>query len=415
MAKKPNVILITIDCLRADYCGWLNPNKKELTPFLNSLAKECIVFTNTYATGPRTSLSFPGILTGTYPLSFNGWDKKNFPGLEQRPYLPEILYNNGYFTIAVHDNPYLSAFFGYDRGFDIFKDLKEKSKKWFFSMEERTKPNFLCFCIKWCFHKLNRYKWYNHFRNYFFRRFPKVFNFLKKILIQNRKSKPKKLFPITPAQIINKFVLEEMRFSQALWFLWIHYMELHEPYFPAKKILLPSNISKRDLEKANIQYMDFVSYQNLKEENFELIKKLYQLNIKYLDQQISQLFRKLKDKIRNSIIVITADHGQEFGEHGGAGHTSKKTDDSKLYKEVLHVPLMIIIPDKDSRIINDIVTSAQIPATILEIVGIKPPLEMQPSLFSENKIKVFSETLLECSPLWDKFNLSTRQEVVFKD
>lgn len=415
MNKKPNVILITIDCLRADYCGWLNPKEKELTPFLNSLAEESIVFTNVYATGPRTSLSFPGILTGTYPLTFNGWDKKNFPDLERRPYLPEILHDHGYFSIAVHDNPYLSAFFGYDRGFDVFKDSKEYSEKWLWFVgikEEKKKLNFIRFSMRRCFQKLNRYKWYNHFRVIFFKKFPKLFNFLKTILIQIITLKPKKLFPLTSAQIINEVVLKEMQFSQTPWFLWIHYLDPHDPYFPPKK-MIPSTISKRDLEEANTQYRKSMSYQNLKEENFELIKELYQLNIKYLDQQISRLFCKLKDKIKDSVIVITSDHGQEFGEHGGAGHTSKKND-SKLYKEVLHVPLTIIIPDKDSRIINDIVSSAQIPATILEIVGIEPPLQMQPSLFSGNKIKVFSETLLEYSPLWDKFNLSTRQEVIWK-
>ena len=120
MENKPNIILITIDCLRADYCGWLNPEHRSLTPFLNKLAEESLVFTNAYATGPTTYLAFPGILTGTYSFDFEKWDKKNFPGLDQRPYLPKILKNNGYFSIAINDNAYLSSFFGYDEGFNVF-------------------------------------------------------------------------------------------------------------------------------------------------------------------------------------------------------------------------------------------------------------------------------------------------------
>jgi len=418
MNEKPNIILITIDCLRADYCGWLNPENKRLTPFLNSLAGENTIFTNAYATGPFTALAFPGILTGTYSLSFKGWDASVFPGLQQRPYLPEILHNNGYFTIAVHDNPYLSTFFGYNRGFDIFKDSKGYSKNWFLGKEKKkeNKLNLFNLCIEWCFRKLNRYRLYSHLKNFLFKKAPQLYNFIKFILIQTRKqkSKPKskKIFPVISAQIINKVVLRQMRFSKAPWFLWIHYMDPHEPYFPPKGIS-PLNIPREDLEKANIQYKGFTPYHELEKEGLGLIKKLYEFNIKYLDEQISRLFCKLKGKIRNSIIVITSDHGQEFGEYGGMGHSSNKTS-SKLYKELLCVPL-IIIPARDTRIINDIVSSSQISATILEMAGIEPPLEMQPSLFSGNKIRVYSETLLEYSLLWDKFNLSTRQEIVFRE
>lgn len=127
--KKQNIILITIDSLRADYCGWLNELRKDLTPNLNKLADDSFVFINAYSTGPSTPFSFPAIFSGTYPFSFHKWDKKNFPGLEQRPSLSKQLEDSGYYTVAVHDNPYLSSFYGYDIGFSDFYYLGGKKRK----------------------------------------------------------------------------------------------------------------------------------------------------------------------------------------------------------------------------------------------------------------------------------------------
>ena len=71
MNQRPNLILITIDALRADHLGFMG-YEKDTSPNIDSLAKESIVFKNAFAVGPTTPYSFPSILTSTYPLDYQG-------------------------------------------------------------------------------------------------------------------------------------------------------------------------------------------------------------------------------------------------------------------------------------------------------------------------------------------------------
>ena len=66
-----NVLLITIDCLRADHVGFMGYDRPA-TPNLDRLAAESVAFENAFATGPRTAESFPGILASAYPLMHGG-------------------------------------------------------------------------------------------------------------------------------------------------------------------------------------------------------------------------------------------------------------------------------------------------------------------------------------------------------
>ena len=85
MTIKPNTILITADSLRADYCGFINRKRKHLTPFLNKLAREALIFKNAYANAPYTPMSFPAIFTDKYPIFMGS------PHIGVRITLPELL------------------------------------------------------------------------------------------------------------------------------------------------------------------------------------------------------------------------------------------------------------------------------------------------------------------------------------
>jgi len=121
-AHHPNVILITIDTTRSDRMGFLG-SKRGLTPNLDALARQSVVFTRAYAHVPLTTASHTTILTGTYP-QFNHVNDFGVPLSPQLPYLPEVLHQHGYHTSAFVGSLILDPLDGtapgFDRGFDVY-------------------------------------------------------------------------------------------------------------------------------------------------------------------------------------------------------------------------------------------------------------------------------------------------------
>src|SRR5215831_18721113 len=97
-ANEPNVILITFDSVRADRVGFLGA-RGGLTPNLDRIAKDAIVFSQAYAQVPLTVASHATILTGTYP-QVNRASQFAVPLSPQLPYLPDLLRAAGYRTVA---------------------------------------------------------------------------------------------------------------------------------------------------------------------------------------------------------------------------------------------------------------------------------------------------------------------------
>ncbi len=121
-AAQPNILLITLDTTRADRMGFLGSDRK-LTPSLDALAKESIVFTHAYAQFPLTTASHATILTGTYP-QFHHVNGFGLPLADDLPYAPSILHAHGYRTAAFIGSIILEARAayapGFDRGFDTY-------------------------------------------------------------------------------------------------------------------------------------------------------------------------------------------------------------------------------------------------------------------------------------------------------
>jgi choline-sulfatase len=120
-AKLPNIILITLDTTRADRMGYLG-SERGLTPNLDALARQSVVFTRAYAQVPLTTPSHAALLTGTYP-QFSHLEDLGAPLGKDLPYLPDLLHKHGYHTAA-----FLGAYIldpaaaapGFQRGFDVY-------------------------------------------------------------------------------------------------------------------------------------------------------------------------------------------------------------------------------------------------------------------------------------------------------
>jgi arylsulfatase A-like enzyme len=118
----PNVILITLDTTRADRMGFLG-SQRELTPGLDALARESVVFTHAYSQVPLTTASHATILTGTYP-QFHQVNDFGVPLAQELPYAPYIFRGNGYHTAAFVGSlvldPDARSAPGFERGFDTY-------------------------------------------------------------------------------------------------------------------------------------------------------------------------------------------------------------------------------------------------------------------------------------------------------
>jgi arylsulfatase A-like enzyme/Flp pilus assembly protein TadD len=119
--KPPNIILITLDTTRADRMGFLGSNR-DLTPNLDALARQSVVFTRAYAQVPLTTPSHAALLTGTYP-QYSRLEDLGSPLRKDLPYVPDLLHERGYHTGAFIGAEILdpgSTAPGFERGFDVY-------------------------------------------------------------------------------------------------------------------------------------------------------------------------------------------------------------------------------------------------------------------------------------------------------
>lgn len=314
-----NVILITIDTLRKDMLGCYNNSKDKLTPFIDSVAKQSILFTNAQSVGPYTQASFPGILTSSYYLDFDDHGKGKVLS-SQRRLISEHLKKNGVITAGFHSNPYLSAVFGWDRGWDIFYDSMEAKVT---DEVPYIKGNEINQHVKQWLHAT----------------------------VSQRKNTP--------------------------FFLWIHYMDIHEPYVPSSQFLskVDSSIRLSSSEMFELFQKVILPRDVSNSSIVNLLEKLYMAKVIEVDEYIKVLFSIFEEEnvLKNSTIIITSDHGDEFGEHGGLSH------DGKMFRELIDIPLIIKIPESDQKATAypQLVSNIDIAPTIVYLFGIPQPVEFQ--------------------------------------
>ena len=367
MKNKPNIILITIDALRADRLGFMG-YEKNISPNIDKLVQESAVFTNAFATGPGTPYSFPSILTSTYPLDYMGPRQIGKP----RVMISQVLKEQGYSTAAFHSSAYLSSFFGYDQGWDFFEELFNPPKNIIFSPEKGiiSKRKGVAFSF--------RQSLINAFIKITFNSIPIFFFwtlYLKYKIKASKKVSKSDKSAISPASF-DKTIRDcifSMKIQQAPFFLWVHYMDVHRYNdFPEEK---------------NVSFLDFLAivlpvfasdyyassnfiFKKFARKHLKYSINLYDQAIEKLDVKIKKLleFLKKNDLYNNSIICLTADHGEEFLEHEGTDHIT-----DKLYNELLKVPLLIKIPGKSPQKITKKVSLIDLPSTLCELSGVNVP------------------------------------------
>lgn len=303
-----SVVLFTIDTLRRDVFGCY-AGGNGCTPFLDSLAPKATLFTKAHSIAPYTQASFPGLLTSSYPFDFPKSEK--LP--EGRVLISQALRAEGITAAAFHSNPYLSGYFGWNRGWDTFYD----------SMDEEV----------------------HHYSPYI------------KGDVLNQK--------------VDRWLDNRSRSeSDQPFFLWLHYMDVHEPYVPEENYIDqidPSiDLSKRDMFRL---FKEVILNRDVSDEKtVELLHQLYRAHVLEVDGYVGELFEVLGKHgvLEDSTVIITTDHGEEFGEHGGLSH------DGKFYSELVHVPLLIVNPPEGAgERCDTLVSGLDISPTIMGLFGLQ--------------------------------------------
>lgn len=306
-----NIVLITIDALRADHLSCYGYHRNT-SPNIDKIAAKGIVFKNVFAPSSWTVPSMVSLLTSVYPVNhgivkgFAKGEKIHNQNVfsDELITLAELLKANGYDTFGVASNLHLSENFGFARGFDHFKCLSFK-----------------------------------------------------------------------PAPFVNRVVYswESQIKNSDKFFLWLHYFDPHHPYRSRKPWI--ENYTTQELTQKfslSSKSSDYLQRHipKLQKEALSNLVALYDSDINYVDAYIGELINEF-ELDENTLIIITADHGEEFFEHGRLGHGYN------LHQETIKIPLIIKLPRSPRKeTVDEYVNLVDIIPTIVDILGINPSEKM---------------------------------------
>jgi arylsulfatase A-like enzyme len=326
-ADKPNVLLIVIDAFRAAHMSALG-YERPTTPNLDRLASEGVLFEQAISPGSWSLPSHASLFTGLYVSKHGAHD--------EHKYLSELPDN---ITLAQR----LKAA-GLDRGFEIFK---------------RHRPQGLGDKLKFYTSK----GWAR---------------------LTGTRDNGARWASIRARDLLRAALREEKPF-----FIFLQYLEPHAPYHIPRAWqhkFLPRHIPYKEAIKVNQDPNAFIAGAvKMSDQDFAILRDLYDTEIAYLDSQIGKLIAYLDAKglRENTLVVITSDHGENLGDHGLMAHKFC------LYETLIHVPLLLRMPGtlaEQQRVRYQVQTHDIVP-TIYDLAGLKiePHIQAKSLLRPESK------------------------------
>jgi arylsulfatase A-like enzyme len=367
MSTPLSMVLVTVDCLRADHVGFMG-YERPTTPFLNSLASESFVVPNAIVGGVPTYYSFPAILASRHPLAVG----RDLIGLAPgETSLPSYLKQSGYATAAfLAANPYLSARFGYDQGFDTFCDFLEQDLTPAGAASNGANSNR--FRVR-----LNRtLQRFSHNLGPVGTLYDELyFQYCQRVT----PSAPSldSLRPYPSADTIVDHAEEWLGAARpSPFFLWLHLMDPHAPYYPDEEA--QHSIGIPQVSPWHAQYLN--CYWNRSDigpnrlrHHREAVVQLYDAGIRWVDIQMARLVKRLKSLQLwdRCAFVLTADHGEEFLEHGARFHAAWS-----MKEELIRVPLLARVPGVSGReVTRKPFSHVDLGPTLLDAMGLPVPSE----------------------------------------
>jgi arylsulfatase A-like enzyme len=324
LSRKPNIILIVADTVRADHLGAYGYARAH-TPQLDRLAADSLRFAHMYSQASWTRPSMATLFTSLYPSSHRTLYKNSLlpSGVMT---LAGAFSAQGYVTGGFGNNVHVSPLFNFQRGFSEYEFL---APTYLFGATEASSQLALYQAARQVNERLFSGK--------------NVHNFYQ------------------PAEVVNEKAIRWItQHQEERFMLFLHYMEAHDPYFD---------------HPYNGKAVARVNTPNPSPEMAPEIVSLYDGEIAYLDQHIGALVEWLKGQgmYDDTLIAFTADHGEEFYEHGGWWHGLT------LYEEQLHVPLFMKLPQQAQAggVDEKLARTLDLAPTLLHFAGFDVPPTMQ--------------------------------------
>jgi arylsulfatase A-like enzyme len=281
-AARPDIIFIVVDTLRADHLGCYG-YPRPTSPHLDALAGQGTLFESTWAAAPWTLPSIMSMMTARYP-SGHRVENDGLKLAADVPTLAEAMSAAGYDTGGFVSHVYVSASFGFERGFARFEDFGLSGPA--YRLEARMEP---------------------------------------------------------PADRVTRSALEWMagRKDRPV-FLFVHYFDPHWPYDPPEpvRMLFPSSYAG-PLDAGYDSISKFLSPEvPIPGDYRQFLIDRYDGEVRFVDGEIGRLLDGIAAFHRPAPlwVVVAGDHGEEFKDHGSMGHGRA------MYEEVVHVPLLVASP-----------------------------------------------------------------------
>jgi len=304
-----NVILVSVDSMRADRLGCYG-NPRDTSPAMDQLARAGVRFANAMSSTSWTLPSHMSMMTGRDVLS-HGVISENDRLPDGVPTLAEHLKQAGLATGGIVSAEFLKGVYGFARGFDDYDDTTVPAKTWYEALRDETAPLMADLAGQWL-------------RSHRGRRF----------------------------------------------FLFLHFWDVHYDYVPPA----PYDTMFDPEYRGSINAINFMQNseinRRMSRRDLDHIIALYDGEIRWVDEHIGRILGVVDELglAGRTAVIVTADHGDEFFEHGGKGH--QRT----LYREVVQVPLLVRVPGVTAgQVVDRPVSLVDIMPTVLDLLGARGP------------------------------------------
>lgn len=336
---QTSAVLLTVDCLRADHVGAYGYDR-DTTPNIDALAERGTYFEHAYSNGPGTRFAFKSLNGGVFPLRIEG------AGLPPRQgaTLAERLSEAGYRTAAFTNNPFISDYFYYDRGYDVFRDVNHWTDTEDGSEEALNRLNRVASRVS---QRLSDGLLYRTLKQAYSK------------FVEAAEARGVHV-GTTDADVVDA-AIEWIRDAEAddqPYFTWIHFMGAHHPY---------RYLEDRRRELGVPDTVDHVrNPTDIVQPGTEPPRSVidaYDTNIRDVDAQIGRLRDVLAD---DTTVIVTGDHGEEFGQHDEFHKAS-------VYDTMARVPMIVAGPAADDVATDQPACHVDVPPTLVAGADADPP------------------------------------------